>query len=148
MADKTTKPAEERAEGDDAVQRFIEDLKAAPADGHVMHGMVKPADGDDHGVMVAHPGSCDEWVLVPAAAIQSIQRTGRAGCGAHSHATAEIQLKTPQSDLEKALSGIAGLHQARLFQVAAGLSSEDKCNPRCVPPKSCQQDQWLNWVCR
>jgi hypothetical protein len=145
MADKK-KPHVEVAESDEAVQRFINELKAAPAGGHVVHGMIKPAESND-GLMFSHAGDCENWIFIAATAIQSIQRTGQVGCGAHSHNTADIQLKAPQSDLEKALACVASLHQAKLLQTAAYFQSAGPCPRQCQPGTSCKQDQYGNWGC-
>jgi hypothetical protein len=131
--------------GDEAVQRFIADLNAAPAGDHVVHGMIKAAD-TGNGLMFAHPGDCDRWIFIPATAIQSIQRSGRVACQGHWHTTADIQLKDPQSDLEKAFADVASLHQAKLIQ-GAGRQSLFGASPDCPPGTSWKQDQWGNWGC-
>ena len=95
------------------VRAFIEALQNSPPGEHVHFGMVKAADTAD-GLLFAHPGDCGRWVYIPASTIADIRPTGRVPCRGHSHPTAEIALKEPQSDLEKSLAGIAGLQSASL----------------------------------
>ncbi len=120
----TEKKTEEQV---DVVQRFIDELNEQPVGEHVLFGMVKPAEKRD-GLMFAHAGGCGHWIHIPKSAIASIISGSRIPCRGHSHATAEIQLKAPQSELEETFVRIAGLHRARLEQVlASALHSGLKC---------------------
>lgn len=144
MSDKSQ--GSRSASTDEGVQAFIDDLHNAPAGGHILHGMVKPAEAPD-GVMFAHVGGCDHWAYIPATAILSIRGTGRTACKGHSHATAEIELKAPNSDLEAALVNVAHLHQASLLQLQASVSWLTALNP-CPPGQHMGKDQYGNPQCQ
>lgn len=128
------------------MQGFIDNLRTLPAGDHVIHGMVKPAEQPD-GLMFANVGDCDHWVFIPASAIQSVRDTGQTVCLGHSHTTADIQLKDPQSDLEKAFSNVAGLHQAQLSKALAAPRARLAANP-CPPGFELKRDQWGNLSCQ
>jgi len=146
MADKSKRGLSEPAEQDDAVQSFIDELSEEPSGNHVIHGMVKPSDGND-GLMYALPGQCDHWIFLPRSAIQTIRRSGRVNCNGRLHTTATIQLKEPQSDGEKTFAGLASLHQASLLQLQRKLSLANALDPSCPTGTSWKQDQWGNWGC-
>ena len=147
MAKKSEPAPAETARQDDAVQSFIDDLQTAPSGEQVLYGMVKPADTRD-GLMFAHPGGCERWIFIPTTAILSIRRSGRIACRGHSHAAAEIELKAPQSDLEKTFASLANLHQANLLSLQSNLQAGDPPDPGCQPPATWKQGgDWNVWGC-
>jgi hypothetical protein len=97
--------------------------------------------------MFAHAGDCDHWIYIPTSAIQTIRRSGRVACAGHSHATAELQLKTPQSDLEKTFASVASLHQNKLFQPRGNMQLANLASAGCPDGYHWGQDQWGNWGC-
>jgi hypothetical protein len=147
MGPQSKRTTAETAGRDDAVKSFIDDLQAEPSGDHVLHGMVKPADTTE-GLMFALPGNCEHWIYLPGAAMQTVRRTGRITCKGHFHATAEIELKAPQSDLEKTLADVVSLHQSNLLRLHGDLPSGAQLNAAVCPPgTSWKQDQWGNWGC-
>jgi hypothetical protein len=146
MGAKSKRTTAETAGQDDAVKSFIDDLQAEPSGHHVLQGMVKPADTSD-GLMFALQGDCEHWIYLPAAGIQTIRRTGRTACKGHSHVTAEIELKPPQTDLEKTFADVASLHQSDLLRLHGNLLASAQLNAACPLGTSWKQDQWGNWGC-
>ena len=146
MADKSKRAPSESPGRDDAVQSFIDELRAEPCGDYVLHGIVKPAD-DAEGLMFALPGRCEHWIYLPRSAIQTVRRTGHVTCKGHVHASAVIQLKAPQSDREKTFADVASLHQASLLQLHGNLASVASLKPTCPLGTSWKQDQWGNWGC-
>jgi hypothetical protein len=146
MAEKSKQGPSEPAQQDDAVKSFIDELSDEPSGNHLIHGMVKPADRTD-GLMFALPGRCEHWIYLPRSAIQTIRRTGHVNCKGHFHASAVIQLKAPQSDLEKTFADVASLHQASLHELHGNFASVASLSMTCPLGTSWKQDQWGNWGC-
>jgi hypothetical protein len=132
---------------DDKVWRYIDDLKKNPSGETMLYGMVRPAEGDDDGIMFAHQGDCRHWIFIPRGVIQDIRNIGRVQCSGHFHPLAHIQLNAPQSDLEKAFASVANLHQSKLAQYTGNALMSDEPNILCPPGTQLRRDQSGNWVC-
>jgi hypothetical protein len=131
--------AGEAPEGD--VRRYIAELRQAPPRETMISGMVKSAEGKD-GLLFAHTGDCEHWVFIATSAIQTVKTTGRVQCGGHSYNLAEIQLKTPQSDLEKAFALVGDLHWAKLARSMVSAPANGPC-PKGTKPVF---DDWGNLI--
>ena len=131
---------------DDNVRQFIDDLSKAPSGPSVIHGMVKQAEDND-GLMFAHTGDCQHWVFIAASAIARIQNAGRTQCGGRLYSLAEIQLKSPETDLEKAYALVGDLHRTKLAQITTSVPTGGPPPIPCDPPKKLQRDELGNWYC-
>ena len=129
-----------------SVRKYIQDLQKAPSRETMISGMVKPAEGAD-GLMFAHIGDCSHWVFISETVIQSVQNTGRVQCGGSTYSVAEIQLKAPQTELEKTFARVADLHRTKLAKLSS--SNAIRSLPAITCPEGTQltHDQWGNPLC-
>jgi hypothetical protein len=122
---------------DNKVTKFIQELRNAPSKETTLYGMVKPAE-DDNGILFAPAGDCEHWAFIPKGAIEDVKNVGRSPCDGHFHVLAEIQLKAPGGDVEKAYASVADLHRTKLAKVSARAANGGRPKDIHCPP-----DRWV-----
>src|SRR5918912_481342 len=76
---------------------LLEALKSGELSGYDVYvGMVKASDKEDH--IAFAPGSCDEWIDVPAELIGDVEVLRHVPCREHSHPLVRMKLTIDESN--------------------------------------------------